>query len=227
MKKDKLLFQIKKLQFSYIKEIVINIKYLEIYNNKIYMLSGPNGSGKTTLLKLLNGLLKVNSDNILFQGISIQNKNYNIIRKKSIFVHQDPFLFSGTVYDNIVFCLKIRKKKNINKKVDEVLDIVGLTKYKKRNCNNLSTGEIKRVSIARAIAVEPEVLLLDEPTSGVDKENKEKLEKILINLSKNSSIIFSTHDVIFGEKVCDEIVCLEYGKVKKKIENNINFRFKK
>jgi len=214
MKNNKLLFKIENLKFSYNGDPVININSLDIYSNKIYMFSGPNGSGKTTLLKLLNGLLKVKFKSIYYQGKPIQNKNYNNIRKNSVFVHQDPFLFSGTIYDNIAFGLKIKKKKNINKKVDKVLEIVGLSKYKKRNCKNLSTGEIKRVSIARAIAVEPKVLFLDEPTSGVDEENKVKLEKILSDLNNETNIIFSTHDISFGEKICEKIIFLEYGKVK-------------
>ncbi|MBT3169152.1 MAG: ATP-binding cassette domain-containing protein [Candidatus Cloacimonetes bacterium] len=188
---------IENLKFAYETKIVLDIKKLEFEKNKIYAILGANGSGKTTLLKILNGLLGT-------RKFKIEN---------SIYVHQNPLLFSGTVFDNVAFGLKIRKEKNINEKVKDALKLVGLENFENRKSKNISGGEIQRVAIARALILQPKVLLLDEPTANVDKQTVRLLEKILQQIKNKTTVIFASHDHHFAKRISDKIIYLENGEI--------------
>jgi len=212
-----MIYTIKKASFSYGNHKVIEIDSLSINEGKIYVLFGPNGSGKTTLLKILNGLLKIKKGIINFEGISIDADNFKQIRNNTVYVHQNPFLLTGTVYDNVAYGLKLRKKdKNtINKTVKEILEFIGLSGFENRKSKNLSDGEAKRVAIARALTLSPKVLLLDEPTANIDRESVDKIYGILkkINEINKTTIIISSHDTMFNKKIADEILYMENGSI--------------
>ncbi len=207
------LYQIKNLEFSYNSKPVLNITNLVLEKGNIYTFLGENGSGKTTLLKIMNGLL--DSSCLLFEGSS-GKKN---IRKKTVYVHQNPFLLKGTVFYNIAFGLKMRQESDLKKKVKNALKIVGLENFEKRKTGELSGGEIQRIAIARALVLEPEVLLLDEPTANVDKKTMILFTEILLKIKKNTTLIISTHDHRFAYHICDEMIHLENGKIQPHQEN--------
>ncbi|MCU4139016.1 MAG: ABC-type sugar transport system [Thermodesulfobacteria bacterium] len=207
-------------------------KIWKVYNNKpvlkdlsfifdrkkIYVIMGPNGSGKTTFLKICalleipdkGKILYCNSNNIPLA------KDINLCRKIT-YVFPQVGIFNASVFDNVAYGLKIRgfKKKEIISKVEEVLDFVGLMHKKKQNALTLSSGEAKRMGIARAMVINPEFIFLDEPTAFVDIENVKIIEKILLELKEkeSSTIIIATHDTSFALKVGDVILKLEEGKI--------------
>ena len=207
------LYQIKNLKFSYNSEPVLDIKKLVLVKGKIYTFLGENGSGKTTLLKIMNGLMIASG--MLFEGSS----DINNIRKKTIYVHQNPLLLKGSVFYNIAFGLKLRKESDLKNKVKNALKIVGLKGFENRKSKNLSGGEIQRVAIARALVLNPEVLLLDEPTVNIDRKMVNRFSDILKKVRKNTTVIISTHDHAFAYHNCDKMIHLENGKIKTEQEN--------
>ncbi len=206
------------LTYSYKKGVtVLDIDKLKIESGKIYSFLGPSGSGKTTFLKLLNGLLKSDKNTIFLNDVPIEKDNYHTVRKKTVYVHQNPLLLSGTVYDNVAYGLKIRKMKkdDIRNIVSNSLKIVGLDGFEGRNSKNLSGGEIQRVAISQAIAIAPDVLFLDEPTANIDNENIKRLEHTLKELNRDyqKTIIVSTHNVSFSKLISDKVYYLRKGKI--------------
>ena len=207
------LYQIKDLKFGYGTKTVLQINELSLEKGKTYTFLGENGSGKTTFLKILNGL--ITAEGVLFEGSS-DKKN---IRKKTIYVHQNPLLFGGTVFYNIAYGLKLRKEKDISKKVRKALEIVGLEGFEKRKSTELSGGEMQRVALARALVLNPKVLLLDEPTANIDKQTVLRFSEILKEIKRNTTVIISTHDHAFAYHNCDEMMHLENGMIQMISEN--------
>lgn len=221
----KVIYSLKDIRFRYRKrsaEDNLQISELTIHEAGIYAFLGANGSGKTTLLKLMNGLLISDSGTFLYRGYGLNDRD-NPLRQSTVYLHQSPYLFACTVRDNIEFGLKIRKLSagTIRKKVDEVLQITGLSDLSDTDIRNLSGGETQRAALARAIAIDPEVLLLDEPTSSVDKENIAKLQNVLLELNRNNSttIIFSSHNEVFSKKLAEKIFLIDRGKLQEYPDN--------
>ena len=198
---------------------VLNIDSLNIKKGKIYALLGANGAGKTTLLNILGFLDYPSSGKILFNSKKVQfSENYIYpLRKKVVLIAQNPIMFSTTVYKNIEFGLKIRKipKKKRQQIIEESLALVNMQHMAKAKAKNLSGGETQRVAFARAMALSPEVILCDEPTSNVDFENQSKIINILleINRQKKISLIFTSHDKLQTSTLAHHQIFLEYGKV--------------
>ncbi len=207
------LYQISNLKFSYNSKPVLDIKNLVLEKGNIYTFLGENGSGKTTLLKIMNGLLE--SSDLLFEGSSNQQN----IRNKTVYVHQNPFLLKGTVFYNIAFGLKLRQESDLKNKVKNALEIVGLEGFENRKSRDISGGEIQRVAIARALVLNPEVLLLDEPTANIDRKMVTRFSDILNKIRKNTTVIISTHDHHFAYHVGDEMIHLENGRIQPDEEN--------
>ncbi|HAA83861.1 MAG TPA: ABC transporter ATP-binding protein [Thermodesulfobacterium commune] len=185
---------------------------------KVYVVMGPNGSGKTTFLKICALLETPDKGEIYYYDSNnkILPKDINLLRKIT-YVFPEVGIFNTSVFDNVAYGLKIRgfNKKEINSKVEEVLDFVGLSHKKKQNALTLSSGEAKRMGLARAMVIKPEFLFLDEPTAFVDTENTKLIERLLIKIKdqKTTTIVIATHDSPFAFTVGDEIVKLENGKI--------------
>ena len=211
------LYRIRNLTFSFDgRGIVLRIPRLEFREKAIQVLTGSNGSGKSTLLRLLNGLLPAPEDSIFFRGDPIP-RSVRSVRARTVYVHQNPFLLSGTVRDNVGYGLHIRKvpRKEIHASVARALDMVGLPDLAGRNTRELSGGEVQRVALARALVLEPEVLLLDEPTANMDKASASLLEDLLVRLKNDRgvTVIMSSHDPAFARRTADEVICMERGEI--------------
>ena len=213
-------FKIKDLTKLYNGTRVLDISDLVIDEGKIYGVMGPNGSGKTTLLSILALLVKPTSGIIFFDGLEMNSRENDefTLRREMTMVFQNPFLFNTSVEKNVAYGLRIRglSKKEQRRKVSECLDLVGLTGFQKRRANELSSGEIQRVAIARGIAVNPKVLFLDEPTANVDKTNTDILEKIVKqwNCRYNATILFATHDFNQACRLADKVIVLSEGRIR-------------
>lgn len=187
------------------------------YKNKVTALIGPSGCGKTTLLRCFNRMHDLYPNNkyegeIIFQGKNILEKNVNLInlRSKIGMVFQKPTPFPMTIFDNIAYGLRLNGIKNIKELkvrvekalldaalLDEVKDKLNISAYE------LSGGQQQRLVIARALAVEPEVLLFDEPTSALDPISTGKIEELISELKKNVTIIIVTHNMQQAARVSD------------------------
>ena len=190
-----------------------------IEQGKLVALLGPSGSGKTTILRMIAGLETADSGDILIGGKVVNNVPAS---KRGIgFVFQNYALFRYmTVYDNIAFGLKVNKwdKKAIKKRVNELIELVDLKGLEKRYPSQLSGGQKQRVAFARALAPNPELLLLDEPFAAIDAKVRHELRRWLRDMITKVGItsIFVTHDQEEAIEVADEIIITNEGRVEQK-----------
>ncbi len=196
-------------------EVLSNIN-LYIRKNEFLTLLGPSGCGKTTMLRLLGGFETPTSGDILFEGKSIVNtppykrKLNTVFQRYALFPHMD-------VFDNIAFGLKIKKmsKSNIEKKVKDMLKLVGLAGYEDRGIDKLSGGQMQRVAIARALVNEPELLLLDEPLGALDLKFRKDMQLELKRMQKQLGItfVYVTHDQEEALSMSDTIAVMDEGMI--------------
>ncbi len=203
----------------------LDIPFLTIKKGICCALLGPNGAGKTTLLNILGFINKPTYGYISFDSerISSNISKLTHLRKKVTIIDQNPIFFTDTVYKNLEFGLKIRKIPSEKRKVliKNALELVGMQNFINHSAKTLSGGETKRIAIARAFVLNPEVLLCDEPFANIDAENQEIVLNILksINKKDNISIIFTTHDRRMTDSLADKIFFLNHGKISEEIEN--------
>jgi len=190
---------------------------LEIMEKEIFTVLGPNGSGKTTMLRIMASIDEPTSGEVFFDGEKINNSNRSQARKKSTMVFQKTPVFNTTVYKNIAYGLKLRgySKKETDEKVKEALSLVKLAGYEKRLAKKLSGGEQQRVSLGRALALNTELLLLDEPTANLDPKNVSIIEETIsrVNREFNTTIVMATHNMFQAETLTNRIALLLGGKI--------------
>ncbi|HBF0755570.1 TPA: ATP-binding cassette domain-containing protein [Clostridioides difficile] len=201
---------------SYDQKKVLNNISLDIEEGEFLCLLGPSGCGKTTLLRIIAGLEDVNSGTIILQDKDITNLEPS--KRGFGIVFQSYALFPNmTAYNNIAFPLKERKvsKEKIDNKVKEVLETVGLTNEAHKYPKALSGGQQQRIAIARALALEPKFLLLDEPMSALDAKVRHKLRMDIKRLQKelNITTIMVTHDQEEAITMADKIAILNGGDI--------------
>jgi len=200
---------------SYNGKPALNACSFSFDRNGIYALTGPNGSGKSTLLRICALIETADKGEVnYFSGDNIITKDIGL-RRRITLVLPGIGLFNATVFNNAAYGLKIRGDKEAERKVNEVLQFVGLIHKKNHNALTLSSGETQRLGIARAMAIEPEVLFLDEPTASIDNENTEIVENIILDMKKEdrSKIIIATHDMPQAERLADFMLLMDNGKV--------------
>jgi len=200
------------------REILKNIS-ISIDKGEVFALIGPTGAGKTTLLRLIDLLDSPASGKVYFDGIDVTQSGRARLeaRRRMAFVLQKPVVFNTSVFDNIACGLKWRRKNrgDIRQKVDDMLELIGLSAYKNRNARTLSGGEAQRVAIARALVIEPEVLLLDEPSANLDPVSTSRIEELISHVihQHDTTIIMSTHDMSQGQRLADRIGVLLNGEM--------------
>ena len=214
-----MLLEVKNLYFNYQndKPLFQNLN-LTVDDGQIIALVGESGCGKSTLLSLIYGLLDWQSGEILFEGEKLLGPKGNLVPGESQmkFVAQNYDLMPyGTVYDNVGKFISNINLKSKKEKVEELLDVVGLSEFAKVIPKNLSGGQQQRVAIARALAVLPKMLLLDEPFSNLDFSRKFELREKLFNYVKENklSLIISTHNLEEVLPWADKIVVLQQGRL--------------
>ncbi|GER68299.1 glycine/betaine ABC transporter ATP-binding protein [Weizmannia acidilactici] len=187
---------------------------------EIFVLIGPSGSGKTTTLKMINRLIEKSSGAILINGKDISDYDIHELRWNMGYVLQQIALFPHmTIEENIAVVpeLKNWRKERIRDRVDELLEMVRLDPktYKHRKPAELSGGQQQRIGVARALAADPEIILMDEPFSALDPISREKLQDDILKLQKNISktIVFVTHDMQEAMKLGDRVCLMKEGEI--------------
>ncbi|MGB9761294.1 MAG: phosphate ABC transporter ATP-binding protein PstB [Caldimicrobium sp.] len=220
--------EIKNLNFYYAGNIqaLKNIN-LQIFKNKITALIGPSGCGKTTLLRCINRIHDLYPGNryegeIIFQGRNILSNDIDLIelRSKIGMVFQKPTPFPMSIFDNVAYGLRLRgikNKRELQDRVEKALKEAALWEEVKDKLNQsafgLSGGQQQRLCIARAIAVEPEVLLFDEPTSALDPISTGKIEDLIIQLKSKITIVIVTHNMQQAARISDYTAFMYLGEI--------------
>lgn len=182
---------------------------LHISEGPISVVMGPNGAGKSILLRLLHGLKTPTSGSVLWGGRPPSEE----IRRRQAMVFQRPVLLRRSVAANIDFILRIRNVSDRNRR-HELLRKVGLEKQAQQDARQLSGGEQQRLALARALAQNPDVLFLDEPTASLDPASSAAIEAIVRTAhSDGTKIIFVTHDIGQAGRLADEVIFLHHGRV--------------
>lgn len=212
------MIQLRNLSKEFGRNQVLKGVSVDIQKGEVFSIIGPSGQGKTTLLRLINMLERPSGGDIVFDGISYSETGGDLtIRRRMGMVFQKPVAFSETVYDNIAKGLKYRKipRDEIQRRVLKKLDEIGLAGYEKRNATTLSGGEMQRVSLARVMVTEPDLLILDEPTANLDPLSTSGIEDLIryYNLEYGTTVIMSTHDLIQGQRLADRIAVMMAGRI--------------
>ncbi len=186
-----------------------------VMRGEVVAIFGPSGSGKTSLLRLINRLDEPTQGTVLLQGQDYREIPPRELRRRVGMVMQHPYLFPGTVADNIRFGPRQWGRDLSIEEIERLLAHVGLSGYAKRDVSQLSGGEAQRVALARTLANEPEVILLDEPTSALDEESKAEVEALIQRIIHESGLtcLLVTHDVEQVVRLADRVVILEKGRV--------------
>jgi cobalt/nickel transport system ATP-binding protein len=193
---------------------------MDIYKGQKVAIMGPNGAGKSTLFSHFNGLTEPTSGHVEVDGKAIKYDRDILleVRQKVGIVFQDPNdqLFAPTVKEDVAFGpmnLGLDYEE-VERRVDEALTMVGMEQYMDKTPHHLSGGQQKRVAIAGIIAMRPEIMILDEPTAGLDPEGVEKVLDILNNLNKEGmSIVISSHDIEMVNEFAEKIFVLNNGEI--------------
>ena len=207
------------LKQRYDEQYILKSIDLSINRNEVFALIGPTGAGKTTLIRLLDLLESPTSGKIYFDGIDVTHSPRLRLeaRRRMSFVLQKPVVFNMSVFDNAACGLRWRHedRKVTQQRVSSVLELVGMADHKNRNAKTLSGGETQRLAIARALAIKPEVLFLDEPTANLDPISISKIEEILAHIirEQKTTIVMATHDMAQGQRLAGRIGVLMNGEI--------------
>jgi tungstate transport system ATP-binding protein len=208
------LYQLRAVTRKYGERRVVDVDALDIERGEILGLVGPSGSGKSTLLRLLNFLEPPTSGTILFDGQPIPAELPLALLRRVTTVFQRPILFSRSVRENVAYGLRLRGL-SLDGRVDETLERVGLTPFAHHLASKLSGGELQRAALARALVLDPEVLLLDEPTANLDPYNVGLIESIVReqNQERGTTVVLVTHNVFQARRLASRVGLLLEGKI--------------
>jgi tungstate transport system ATP-binding protein len=212
------ILEVKNLEVNRGGAILIQVPSFFIQEGEIFSLIGPNGAGKTTLLQTLSYLLRPFQGEIFFRGEKVET-NHSVLgyRRKLAMVFQEPLLFDTTVFNNVASGLKIRGmgRNEIRDRVIEQLSRFGIGHLSDRSAKTLSGGEAQRTSLARAFALRPEILLLDEPFSSLDPPTRDSLIEDLdyILQQTRTTAIFATHDRLEALRLSDRMAVMNGGQI--------------
>jgi len=193
----------------------------------VHVLIGPNGSGKSTLMRILALIERPDSGTLIYRGKRQYVDPFSEIelRRRVVLVSTRPVVFRESVLENVLYGLRIRKvaRAEALRKAEDALKRVGLYEMRNESATGLSSGEKQRLSLARAIAVEPDVLMLDEPTVNLDPENTEVIEQVIFSLKNPQRIIlFVTHNLFQARKIAENVIFIKDGRV---LEQGLKERF--
>jgi len=211
--------QVFNISKSFSKKIVVNEINLSMNSGETLGLLGPNGAGKTTLFYLIAGLVKPDKGQILINKIDVTDDDISIRSKKGLtYLPQESSIFKNlTVKDNILAALENKKdlnKSTIRSELSKLLDELSLLKLQSNKGATLSGGERRRVEIARALAMQPHFLLLDEPFAGIDPIAVAELKNLIAQLnSKDIGVLISDHNVRETMQICKKVIILSEGKI--------------
>ncbi len=196
-------------------KVLVQDANFELRRGEVLAITGPSGSGKTSLLRLLNRLDEPTSGTVFVEGTDYRTIEPRELRRKVGMVTQRPYLFPGTVADNLSFGPAQRGQTLGPEAIEGLLAQVGLKDYAGRDVANLSGGEAQRVSVARTLANSPLVLLLDEPTSALDEAAKLEVESAIQKVMRQQGLtcVIVTHDVAQAARLAERALVLESGRI--------------
>lgn len=174
---------------------------------------GPNGAGKSTTMKMITGYLQADSGNAEVCGIKVSESSSETKKKIGYLPESNPLYFEMYVREYLEFIGNVHCVKNVNLKIEEVIDTVGLKQEANKKIGQLSKGYKQRIGLAAALIHDPEVLILDEPTSGLDPNQIAEIREVIKRLGKDKTVLFSSHILQEVEAICDRVIIINKGSI--------------
>ena len=196
-------------------KVITNNISVQVHVGEILAVTGPSGSGKSSFLRLLNRLDEPTGGTVRLDGQDYRKLAPEELRRRVGMVMQTAYLFPGTVAENVAYGPRQRGQSPLAEQIAALLQRVGLSGYEDRDVSNLSGGEAQRVSIARALANAPEILLLDEPTSALDETTAREVEDLVLDIirERRMTCVIVTHNSDQARRIAERTMIIEGGKM--------------
>jgi len=205
---------------------VKNVNF-KIKKGEIIGLLGPNGCGKSTTIGMMLGLIKPTSGNVMINGLDIENNRTQLLEKINFISPYIELPKKLSIKENLTVFGKMYGVKNLENKIHELMEKFHLNDFKKRKTGELSSGQKNRVSLAKALINDPEILFLDEPTASLDPDVGDYVRSVIEDYAekKDATILLASHNMIEVERLCDEVMMMKKGEIIDK--GNINYLINK
>ena len=207
------IIEVKNLNKIYDKIIAVKDLTFEINKGKIIGLLGPNGCGKTTTIAMILGLLKPTSGEVIIKGKNIEKERINLLEKMNFISPYVELPKKLTVEENLKVYAGLYGVKNVNEKISELVNELRLNKFLKKKTGELSSGQKNRISLAKALINDPEILLMDEPTASLDPDTGDFVRSFIEHYSSktNVTILLASHNMNEVERLCDSVMMMKDG----------------
>ena len=207
------IIEVKKLNKIYDKIIAVKDLSFVINKGKIIGLLGPNGCGKTTTIAMILGLVKPTSGEVIIKGKNIEKERINLLEKMNFISPYVELPKKLTVEENLKVYAGLYGVKNVNEKISELVNELRLNKFLKKKTGELSSGQKNRISLAKALINDPEILMLDEPTASLDPDTGDFVRSFIENYSSktNVTILLASHNMNEVERLCDSVMMMKDG----------------
>lgn len=194
-------------------QTAVNDVSFEAHSGRILGFLGPNGAGKSTTMKILTTYLKPSSGKATLQGFDLSTQAAEIKKIVGYLPENNPLYREMYIKEYLHYVGEMYQLNNLSTRVAEVIQLTGLTKEQHKKINILSKGYRQRVGLAQAIIHEPKILILDEPTTGLDPNQLIEIRQLIQHLAKDKTVILSTHIMQEVEAICDDVVIINDGKI--------------
>ena len=209
------IIEIKELKKVFNKTIAVDNLNFEIQKGKIIGLLGPNGCGKSTTIGMMLGLIKPTSGSVIINNQNIENNRTSLLEKMNFISPYVELPKKLTVEENLKVYARLYGVKNLKEKIDNLIEKLNLIEFKSRKTGELSSGQKNRVSLAKALINDPEILLLDEPTASLDPDVGDYIRSFIEDFASNkgSTILLASHNMNEVERLCHEVMMMKNGKI--------------
>ena len=209
------IIEVKKLNKIYDKIIAVKDLSFVINKGKIIGLLGPNGCGKTTTIAMILGLLKPTSGEVIIKGKNIEKERINLLEKMNFISPYVELPKKLTVEENLKVYAGLYGVKNVNEKISELVNELRLNKFLKKKTGELSSGQKNRISLAKALINDPEILMMDEPTASLDPDTGDFVRSFIEHYSSktNVTILLASHNMNEVERLCDSVMMMKDGTI--------------
>tara|TARA_Y100000294_G_C8460142_1_gene298246 strand:+ start:96 stop:821 length:726 start_codon:yes stop_codon:yes gene_type:complete len=209
------IIEIRELKKVFNKTIAVDNLNFEIQKGKIIGLLGPNGCGKSTTIGMMLGLIKPTSGSVIINNKNIENNRTSLLEKMNFISPYVELPKKLTVEENLKVYARLYGVKNLKEKIDNLIEKLNLSEFKSRKTGELSSGQKNRVSLAKALINDPEILLLDEPTASLDPDVGDYIRSFIEDFvsNKGSTILLASHNMNEVERLCHEVMMMKNGKI--------------
>jgi ABC-2 type transport system ATP-binding protein len=212
---EKITIEISNLSKKYKNTLAVKSLNFKINKGKIIGLLGPNGCGKSTTIGMILGLIKPTTGNVMINGQDMEKNRTDLLQKMNFISPYIELPKKLTIQENLQVYGRMYGVKNLDNKIYETIEILNLKNFRNRKTGELSSGQKNRVSLAKALINDPEILLLDEPTASLDPDVGDYVRGIIENFSssKQKTILIASHNMDEVERLCDEVMMMKNGEI--------------